>query len=157
MNNGIFRKKSIDRVKSPEQLNDYIRVSNPGVWLVLAAVIILLVGICTWGVFGRLDTKVSAVGTSDNGVLTCYVGNDDIEKITSKMKITVDGKDYDIINIDNEAKKASDELSEYLLYLGGFGEDDWVYEITAETDLPDGDYEAEIVVESISPMSFILN
>lgn len=157
MNNGIYRKKSIDRVKSPEQLNDYIRVSNPGVWLVLAAVIILLVGICTWGVFGKLDTKVSAVGTSANGVMTCYVGNDDIGKITGKMKITVEGKDYEILTIGNKAIKASDELNEYLIYLGGFGEDEWVYEITAKTDLPDGDYEAEIVVESISPMSFILN
>lgn len=157
MNNGIYRKKSIDRVKSPEQLNDYIRVSNPGVWLVLAAVIILLIGICVWGVFGKLDTKVSAVGTSDNGVMTCYVENDDVGKITNEMKITVEGKDYEILAIGNTAIKASDDLSEYLLYLGGFGEDDWVYEITAETDLPDGDYEAEIVVESISPMSFILN
>ncbi len=30
MENQIFRKKSIERVSSPEQLNDYVRVSNPG-------------------------------------------------------------------------------------------------------------------------------
>lgn len=40
----IFRKSSIDRVSSPEQLNDYIRVSNPSVWMILAAVIVLLAG-----------------------------------------------------------------------------------------------------------------
>ena len=33
MNEEIFRKKSLDKVKSPENLDDYIRVSNPGVWL----------------------------------------------------------------------------------------------------------------------------
>ena len=42
MNSQLFRKSSIDRVSSPEQLNSYIRVSNPGVWLVLAAVVLLL-------------------------------------------------------------------------------------------------------------------
>ena len=157
MQNGIYRKKSIDRVKSPEQLNEYIRVSNPGVWLVLAAIIVLLVGICVWGVFGKLDTKVSAIGTCTNGTMTCYVGNDDIGQITSDMKVTVEGKDYEILAIGNTAIKASDKLNEYLLYLGGFNEDEWVYEITVKTDLPDGDYEAEIVVESISPMSFVLN
>lgn len=54
----LFRKKSIEKVTSPEQLNDYIRVSNPGVWTVLAAVVILLAGACVWGVFGRLDSAV---------------------------------------------------------------------------------------------------
>ena len=38
----VFRKKSLDRVNSPEQLNEYIRVANPGVWVILAAVIVLL-------------------------------------------------------------------------------------------------------------------
>lgn len=44
MNEQVFRKKSVDRVSSPEQLNEYIRVSNPGVWMILAAIIVLLVG-----------------------------------------------------------------------------------------------------------------
>ena len=52
----IFRKSSIDRVASPDQLNDYIRVSNPSVWMMLAAVVVLLAGVCVWGVFGRLES-----------------------------------------------------------------------------------------------------
>ena len=31
MNEQLFRKKSIDRVSSPEQLDAYLRVANPGV------------------------------------------------------------------------------------------------------------------------------
>ena len=57
MSDQIFRKKSLDRISSPEQLNDYIRVANPGIWMILAAVIILLAGVCVWGIFGHLDTK----------------------------------------------------------------------------------------------------
>ena len=45
MDNQLFRKKSLDKVSSPEQLNDYIRVSNPGVWIALTAVIVLLFGV----------------------------------------------------------------------------------------------------------------
>lgn len=119
-------------------------------WLILAAIIILLVGICVWGVFGKLDTKVSTAGTCTNGTMTCYVGSEDIRQITGDMKITVESRDYEILSIGNTAIRAGDGLDEYLRYLGGFSEDEWVYEITGKTDLPDGDYEAEIVVESIS-------
>lgn len=50
----IFRQKSIDRVSSPEKLDDYIRVTKPSVWMTLAAVGVLLVGTIVWGIFGEL-------------------------------------------------------------------------------------------------------
>lgn len=67
MNNKLFRQKSIDRVSSPEALNDYVKVSSPGVWIVLAAVVVLLIGACVWGVFGRLETTVPALVVSEAG------------------------------------------------------------------------------------------
>ena len=51
----LFRQKSIDRVNSPEQLNDYIRVTTPSVWLALIAIILLLSGFLAWGVFGTVE------------------------------------------------------------------------------------------------------
>lgn len=51
----LFRKKSMERVSSPEQLNDYIRVTTPSVWLALAAVALLLVGMIAWSVFATVD------------------------------------------------------------------------------------------------------
>ncbi len=41
-NTSFFRKKSLDRISSPEQLTDYLRVTNPGIWIFLAAVVVLL-------------------------------------------------------------------------------------------------------------------
>ena len=60
----LFRKKSIDRVSSPEQLNDYIRVTTPSVWLVLLAVILLLIGMLIWSIFGKV-TVTNADGTTE--------------------------------------------------------------------------------------------
>ena len=50
----IFRKKTMDRVSSPEQLNDYIRVTSPSLWLVLLGLLILLVGVIAWSIFGTV-------------------------------------------------------------------------------------------------------
>ena len=55
----IFREKSLERVSSPEQLDDYIRVTTPSVWLVLLALVILLAGILAWSVFGTVTAKDS--------------------------------------------------------------------------------------------------
>ncbi|WP_026658454.1 hypothetical protein [Butyrivibrio sp. AC2005] len=55
--NSIFRNKSIERVSSPEQLNDYIQVTTPSVWIILLAVIILIVGMLIWGIFGEIHVK----------------------------------------------------------------------------------------------------
>ena len=43
MNDQLFRKKSMEKITSPENLNDYIRVASPGVWMTLCAVILLSV------------------------------------------------------------------------------------------------------------------
>ena len=61
----IFREKSIRRVSSPEQLNDYIRVTTPSVWLVLIAIVVLLVGILAWSVFGTVEIHTKDGGTED--------------------------------------------------------------------------------------------
>lgn len=34
----MFRKEALERISSPEQLTDYLHVTNPGVWAVLVAV-----------------------------------------------------------------------------------------------------------------------
>ena len=58
----IFRKAAIDRVASPEQLTDYIRVGSPSVWAILAACIILLASLFVWGVFGQVEINSEVNG-----------------------------------------------------------------------------------------------
>ena len=55
----LFRKKSMDRISSPEELNDYIKVTTPSVWLSIAAIVIILVGALVWGTFGTVDQEMA--------------------------------------------------------------------------------------------------
>lgn len=157
MDKQLFRKASIDRVSSPEQLNDYVRVSNPGVWMILAAIIALLIGVCVWGIFGKLETKIYTAGICENGVFTCYVKEEKIDLIKSGITVNVNGVSLSVSDISAMPTVMTGETDTYLMYLGGFSEGEWLYEVTADTELPNGAYKAEIVTESVSPMSFILN
>ena len=55
----LFRKKSMDRINSPEELNDYIRVTSPSVWLVLLACVVILVGALVWGSIGTVEEETA--------------------------------------------------------------------------------------------------
>ncbi len=157
--NTIFRKKSVERMSSPEQLNDYIRVCTPGIWMLLVAIIVLLVGVCVWGVFGRLDTTITTVAIADGQSVTVYVSEDELSDVTGKT-VAVGDAEYEITEdliADAPVAVSEEVFSDYALHVSGLETGEWVYEITFDTELSDGVYEAEIVVESVSPMSFVLN
>lgn len=73
-NNGLFRSKSIQRVSSPEQLNDYIRVTTPSVWIVLIALVVLLAGMLAWSVLGRIEIH-NDDGTTQEIAPISYITN----------------------------------------------------------------------------------
>lgn len=157
MNQQLFRKKSVDKVSSPEQLNEYIRVANPGVWMVLAAIVILLAGVVVWGFIGHLDTTLPTAVVCENGEAVIYVKEADAEKIAVGMTVRVDDKEYTVSEIPTEPKRVDDTMSEYAIHLGGLTAGEWVYAVKVNGDIADGVHKAEIVIERISPISFILN
>ena len=71
---GIFREKSMERVSSPEELNDYIRVTTPSVWIVLIALAVLLVGMLAWSIFGTVERHAADGSTEEVHPIT-YVMN----------------------------------------------------------------------------------
>lgn len=156
-NETLFRKSSLNRISSPEQLNDYVRVSNPGVWMILIAIVALLIGACVWGVFGRLDTTVRAAAVSRGGIITCYVTEEDVGSIKTGMTVELGGSSFEITDVPVSPVEISSQIDSYALHIGDLEVGEWIYPVTANGALKEGTYEAIIVIESVSPMSFILN
>lgn len=94
MSNEVFRKKSIERINSPEDLNEYIRVSNPGIWLLLIGIIVLLFGAVVWGYVGSIETWEDATIIAENGQVTCVLRPEIQDKLASGMQVVIE--DYDI-------------------------------------------------------------
>lgn len=158
MGSMIFREKSLKKIASPEQMNDYIRVSSPSVWMVLAAVIVLLAGVCVWGMFGHLDTAVQTGGVCTNGRLTVLVGEEDHDKIGENAVISVDGVEYAVAEITNVPIRVDDQIDPYVVHLAGFTEGDWAYRLYADVPgLADGVYAASVITERVRPLDFVLN
>lgn len=62
MKQGLFRKVALDRLSSPEQLDQLITVASPRAWFALAAVGAIVVTAALWAVFGSIPTRVYGQG-----------------------------------------------------------------------------------------------
>ena len=133
-NGTLFRQKTLDRISSPEKLTDYLRVTNPGIWIFLAAVIVLLAGIFVWSMVGTLETTAQAWVITENHVAQFIPAG--AETLAVGMPLRVAGQEALILTTDTDA------------YGRPYG--------TAELNLPDGAYDGVVVTEAVHPIQFLL-
>ena len=122
----LFRKNSMDRISSPEQLTDYLRVTTPAVWVVMAAIILLLVGILIWASFAQIDSFAAGTAQVQDGQM--IVVFDDVQQaknVKAGMNVTV-GDTSSVIRSVGSTESG-----------GLFA--------AAETTLADGSYPARVV------------
>lgn len=155
MENPLFRKKSLERAKSPEQLTDYIKVTNPGVWVTLAAVLCLLAGFFVWGVVGKLETRVNAVAVSGEGKTVCYVREEDAGGIRTGNAVRLGDGECSVVAVSAQPIAVDENFSAYTMRVGGFSAGEWVYAVTLDAELSEGVYKASIVTGVVSPISFL--
>lgn len=131
--NSIFRKQAVEKVSSPEQLSDYLRVTDPGVWAALSVVLLLLVGLLVWASVGTLETTADAkVIVSDHTAQVYLPGGEAAE---TGMPLRVAGQEVLIASVE------TDKLGRTLCY--------------AELFLPDGTYDGVVVTQRTRPISFL--
>jgi HlyD family secretion protein len=58
----IFRQAALDRLSSPEQLDQLMQVTTPKSWMALAAFGFLILTALAWGIFGRIAYQVRGRG-----------------------------------------------------------------------------------------------
>jgi multidrug efflux pump subunit AcrA (membrane-fusion protein) len=65
----LYRKEALERLASPEQLDQLMQLTRPRSWLALGGLGLLLVMVLAWGFFGTIATTVEG-----QGVLVCRGG-----------------------------------------------------------------------------------
>lgn len=133
----IFRKKSLESISSPEQLNDYLKVTNIGIWVLLASVILLLAGLFAWSTVGRLETTANGVAVVENGTAQILIYDTSKGDIKSGMTVRMGDDEYTVSIVEK------DDLGRSIAY--------------APVSELDGKYDVKIVIESIAPISFLFS
>jgi hypothetical protein len=130
----IFRQQALDRLATPEQLNDYLHVTNVRVWVLLAIIILLLGALFVWSSIGKLETTVAGRASVTDG--TARITVLDNRKVTEGMTVRMGEAEFRISEV------TQDEMGLTVAF--------------APVNLTNGNYDAVIVVESVSPIGFLL-
>ena len=138
MDQNLYRQKSMDRISSPEQLNDYLRVTNVSVWVILIAVILLLAGMLIWSSAASIDSFVTATAHVEDG----------------SMRILLDDEQYTgVLQPGMTVRVGSSESTITSIGISPSG----VSFATAETTLTDGSYPAKIVLRRTQVRTLLFN
>ena len=96
----LFRKKAIDRLSSPEQLDKMIPITQPSTWLILLGSFIIVISVGIWAIFGEItetytsqgivtvaDDKLAEAG-QESYMLLCFIQQSDAGSVSVGMPIS---------------------------------------------------------------------
>ncbi len=166
----IFTKESTERIMSPDDLDKFVRVTNPSVWLGLCACIALLAGLLVWGLFGSVTTTMDVTGVyidddkDGEGSIQCFLSAADVAKVHEGDNAVVNGNKVKVTYVQSFPTSREDLLDmvgNQQSLLGALVHEDWSYLVTLDgnTDqlfayVP---LSIRITIDSSSPLSLVLD
>ena len=66
MESGLFRQKSVERISSPEDLHEYMRVTSPRLWMILIAILVLLAGFIIFASTATMENMMAIQVHAEN-------------------------------------------------------------------------------------------
>ena len=155
MDNQLFRKKSIDRISSPEALHDYMRVTSPRLWMILSAIIVLLAGLIIYASTATMENtmplKISVTSFSHE---TEGTASHKETQFYSSLPMSYKDSVMPGMTVRLGSEQGKVDLMSVM--------DDGTVQLVIRMDNdryspPDGEYDAELVLESTTPISFLWN
>ncbi len=126
------------RISSPEQLNDYLKVTSPKIWVLLTAVVLLIVGLLLWSSFTTIESYASGTARAVGGEL--IVTFDDpvkASKVQPGMDMSVGDVQTDVLTV-------------------GMNENGDIV-ASARANIPDGSYDVRVGYKTTQVISMLLN
>lgn len=140
---GVFGRSTMNRIASADELDHYIKVTNPSAWIVTLAALLLVAGVIFWALVAVVPVTVSATGImldsskADKTVVICAVDESTADKINdSRALANVGGVESDNVAV-NETPVSASEFISYLdsdFYAESLDLSDWNYVVSIVLD-----------------------
>ena len=134
----LVQKKGSERIDSPGQLGEILRVADLPAWLILAAVLVLLIGFFVWASFAYIDSFADGTAQVENGVMTVHFDDEsDAIRVTPGMDVTAGGASFPIVSIGRDG--------------------DGILFALADTTLADGEYAVRVNYRRTQILKLLFN
>lgn len=98
----MFRDTALRKMSSAEDLDHYLKVTNPSAWVLVGAVAVLLVVAIIWGFTASLPITTSTTGVLKDGQLVCFLPLDEDAMATTDSKVVAAGYETRIVSVDQD-------------------------------------------------------
>lgn len=125
-------------ITSPEELNDYLRVTNPKVWLLLAAIVLLVVSLLAWSAAATVESYATGEARASGGEVTITFDDADAaSKVRAGMQMEIGDDSVEILTV------GTDEQGNAIA--------------SARARIPDGLYDARVGYNTVQVISMLFN
>ena len=145
MQNELFRKKSLDRISSPEELHDYMRVTSPWLWILLVFIVVFLAGLFVYAATAVMEItmpiklELKSVDELELTWVSARLPLTKLDTVATGMMVRMGDEEGTIEYISADENK---------VYLEIDMEDEYI-------PLPDGEYDAVLVLNSTTPLKYL--
>lgn len=157
MDKKVLNKNNDVKLSELKQFNNYVKVANPSTWIILISILTFIIGLFIWSVFAVLKTKARVVVVSKNGDVIFYIKEEYMTQISDKSMIKIKGEDYNFFRPNSLPMMVTQDFDPYTLHIGRLEYGQWVYPVKIASSLPEGIYEADIIIETAPPITFVFN
>lgn len=134
--NSLFRKSALSRISNADDLDTFLKVTNPSAWVAIVAFLAFILGLIIWSVVAVVPVTTATTAITDGGTTaTCWVDAKLAQKLESPdAHVSVAGKDATSIIV--EARPISSaEIREALgggYLVDGIELANWNYQVDLE-------------------------
>ena len=86
----IFSDKAMKKLKTTDDLEQYVHLTSPGVWIVLGAASALLIGLIIWAFWGTAATTVDTRAAMVDGKMCCFLPADEYQLVRVGDPVYID-------------------------------------------------------------------
>ena len=125
MENKIFREKNIERMSTPEDLNEYLHVTSIKVWVVLGAITLVLVSMIIWSYFTSINSYAFGTAEVKEGVITATFSD------PATARNVKEGMNMEVGEIVIPIGYVGNDLEGHVIAIGNINIPDGAYEVRA--------------------------
>ena len=151
MEKQVFRQKNMDQISSTDELHDYMHVTSPKLWMILSVILVLIIGFIVYASTITMENSIQVPA-----VVKYESGDGANEEMDIILTIPDHYKDVIKVNMDVRIADETGYIGAMLM-LGDGDTEAAVFLDDEYRKLPRGNYNATVVIETISPISFLLN